>query len=83
LKPGTLCAERPLPSALKEARTVPKRFLQDDEWNNCSSLKAQSDYGASVLASSGRIHGIRLGTLPDSPALQLAANTGERVDGYL
>jgi len=62
---------------------VPKRFLQDDEWNNCSPLKAQSDYGASVLASFGRNHRIRFGTLADSPALQLAANTREGVDGYL
>ena len=76
-------SERPLPSLSKEARTVPKRFLQDDEWNNCSPLKAQSDYGASVITNFGRNHGIRLGTLADSPALQLAANTGERVGGYL
>jgi hypothetical protein len=74
---------RPLPSPPEEARTVPKRFLQDDEWNNCLPLKAQSDYGASLLASVGRNHGIRLGTPADAPALQVAANMREGVVGYL
>jgi hypothetical protein len=61
---------------------VPKRLLQEDERNNCSSLKVQLDYGAAGLASVGRNRGIRLGTLADARALQLAANMRAGVVGY-
>jgi hypothetical protein len=69
------------PAAVDTRRSTQRAevFLQDEDWNNCSPLKAQPAYDASALASFGRNHGIRLGALADSPALQVAANTREGV----